>query len=90
MNSQRYPDKFGARRASITANSATALPSLSEKELAQVRELSSLHAELLPEFEPFLKELFRHGLIDGRRALVSVCRTNPSDISTPSTMEPTR
>ncbi len=35
-----------------------------------------MHTELLPEFEPFLKELYRLGLIDGRRALLNVQRVD--------------
>ncbi len=73
MDNQRYPDKFGARTAlQRSFANPPATPSLSEEELTRVRDLSHLHVQLLPEFEPFLKELYRCGLIDGRRALICV------------------
>lgn len=78
MDSQQYPSKFGARRASPAERDSTSPPPLSENRRELVRELSSRHAELLPEFESFLKELYRCGLIDGRRALFSVERTSTS------------
>ncbi len=73
MDNHRYPDKFGARKAAHNSLvNHFAPPSLSEQELARLREISDLHFKLLPEFEPFLKALYRVGLIEGRRALVTV------------------
>ncbi len=78
MDNQRYPSKFGTRWAPPLLPVSPALEPLTDERLGELRELSSMHAELLREFEPFLKELYRLGLIDGRRALVNVQRVDSS------------
>ncbi len=81
MSNQRYPDKFGVRKAQQTSFVSHSAPrSLSESDLARLRELSNRHLQLLPEFEPFLKELYRCGLIDGRRALLAVQKINADPV----------
>lgn len=89
MDNQRYPSKFGTRRAPPPLSVSPALEPLTDERLGELRELSSMHAELLPEFEPFLKELYRLGLIDGRRALLNVQRVD-SDVDPASASEKDR
>ena len=89
MDNQRYPSKFGTRWAPPLLPVSPALEPLTDERLGELRELSSMHTELLPEFEPFLKELYRLGLIDGRRALLNVQRVD-SDVDPASASEKDR
>lgn len=63
-------------RASRAADSPSAtrsqLPVLNKEQLDHLNQMRADHRQYLPEFEPFIKELYELGMVDGWRCLKTV------------------